>query len=42
MVKNLIRCLLVFAIATLPPTAGCRNFWKRELSGMTIVASPRA
>lgn len=31
MVKNIIRCVLVFAIAALPPTAGCRNFWKRDL-----------
>lgn len=34
-IVNLIRCALVAAIVALPPTAGCRNWYKATLSVAT-------
>jgi hypothetical protein len=34
---NLIRCALVAAIVALPPTAGCRGFFKGKI-GVAVVS----
>jgi hypothetical protein len=37
----LIRCLVVVAIFTLPPVAGCRNWYKQELL-LTLRKTPQS
>jgi hypothetical protein len=29
--RTLFRCVVITLIVALPPTAGCRNFWKADV-----------